>query len=164
MAKLRHIALSVPDPEAAARFYCEAFGLKRLRASRSALADGVFLSDGVINVALLRFHDDEFAGLEPGTDERGKDWFGLHHIGFWVDDMDATEKKIADAGGRYLMGRPEAGAAKTFYEMKFRDPNGVMLDITHTGWGGAVKEVVPADEPASRKAQEKLTAAVGAGR
>lgn len=156
MARLRHIAFSVPDPEAAARFYCEAFGMRRLRDTQTPLADGVFLTDGTVNVALLRFHDDGFAGYEAGVDERGKDWFGLHHIGFWVDDVDATEAKIAAAGGRYLMGRPEPGKASTFYEMKFRDPNGVMVDITHTGWGGAVKNVVPAEEAGRAK---KTTAA-----
>ena len=30
MAKLRHIAITVPDPEKAAKFYMEAFGLQRV--------------------------------------------------------------------------------------------------------------------------------------
>lgn len=30
MAKLRHIAITVPDPEKAAEFYTKAFGLKRV--------------------------------------------------------------------------------------------------------------------------------------
>ena len=29
MAKLRHIAITVPDPEKAAQFYLRAFGMKR---------------------------------------------------------------------------------------------------------------------------------------
>ena len=37
----------------------------------------------------------------------------------------------------------------TFYEMKFRDPNGVIVDATHLGWRGAAKDVVAKkDEPA----------------
>jgi methylmalonyl-CoA/ethylmalonyl-CoA epimerase len=32
----------------------------------------------------------------------------------------------------------------SFYEAKYRDPDGVVFDLTHTGWRGAVKEVVPA--------------------
>ena len=36
--------------------------------------------------------------------------------------------------------------------MKFRDPHGVIIDCTHLGWGGSVKDVVPADE----KEREKL--------
>ena len=30
MAKLRHIALSVPDPQATAAFYIKAFGMKQV--------------------------------------------------------------------------------------------------------------------------------------
>jgi methylmalonyl-CoA/ethylmalonyl-CoA epimerase len=37
----------------------------------------------------------------------------------------------------------------TFYEVKYQDPNGIVFDITHSGWRGAVKEVVPAREGAA---------------
>ena len=54
------------------------------------------------------------------------------------------------------MGRPEEndGDMKdTFYEEKYRDPNGVIFDITDLGWGGAVKEVKPVDEDQAGPAQ-----------
>jgi len=51
MAKLRHIALSVPDPEAAAKFCEQAFGMTR---AGNAMR-GVYMTDGVMNVALLNF-------------------------------------------------------------------------------------------------------------
>jgi len=35
--------------------------------------------------------------------------------------------------------------------MKFRDPHGVIVDCTHLGWGGSVKDVVPADEAEREK-------------
>ena len=87
------------------------------------------LSDGVMNVTLLKFPTDEMAG-----DERGKDFVGLHHIGFLVDDLKEAEKQVEKAGGKYLMGRPDGDAPNTFYEEKFRDPNGVIFDISHLGW------------------------------
>ena len=141
MARLRHVAMSVPDPWETARFYEEAFDMKRVGETDSELAQGVYVSDGVITVALLKYKTDEWAGKVPGVDERGKDYVGLHHLGFWVDDLDEAERKIEDAGGRYFMGRPEADEPSTFYEMKFRDPNQVIVDVTHLGWRGAVKEV-----------------------
>ena len=49
MAKLRHIALSVPDPEKAADFYCEAFDMERVGKTDSPLATGCDVSDPVIN-------------------------------------------------------------------------------------------------------------------
>ncbi len=146
MAKLRHMAMSVNDPDKTADFYCEAFDMKRVGTTDSPLAKGVYVSDGVITVALLKYKSDHWAGYVEGEDERGKDFVGLHHFGFWVDDVEETEKKIEAAGGKYLMGRPDADAPSTFYEIKYRDPNGVIIDITHLGWGGSVKEVVPKDE------------------
>ncbi|MDP3767881.1 MAG: VOC family protein, partial [Dehalococcoidia bacterium] len=66
MAKLRHIAISVPDPEKSAQFYEAAFGLTRVGTTDSPLATGVYLSDGVINVALLKYKTDDAAGKERG--------------------------------------------------------------------------------------------------
>jgi methylmalonyl-CoA/ethylmalonyl-CoA epimerase len=149
MAKLRHIAMSVPDPWKAAEFYEKAFGMERVGETDSELARGVYISDGVITVALLDYKTDHWAGYVEGEDERGKDFVGLHHIGFWVDDLEEAEAKIESAGGKYFMGRPEKDEPNTFYEMKFRDPNGVIVDATHLGWRGATKDVVAKeDEPA----------------
>jgi catechol 2,3-dioxygenase-like lactoylglutathione lyase family enzyme len=135
MAKLKHIALSVKDPEATAQFYERAFDLHRVGKTDSALAEGIYLSDGVINIALLLYKTDEMAGYVEGEDERGKDFEGIHHMGFMVDSLEDTEKKIENAGGKYLMGRPNGSAEpNTFYEMKFRDPQGVIVDVTHLGW------------------------------
>ena len=127
MAKLRHFALSVPDPEAAAAFYQQAFGLERVGGSDHDGATGVYLSDGTINLALLRYKTDEAAGGEPG-----KDHFGVHHFGFEVDDVAETSARIEAAGGSYLMG--EESHTGGFYEIKYRDPNGVIFDINKGGW------------------------------
>lgn len=56
--RIRHFAISVPDPWAAAEFYENAFGLEELGETDSKLAEGVFLTDGVVNLALLKFKDD----------------------------------------------------------------------------------------------------------
>lgn len=78
--KLRHLAISVPDPEKAAEFYMSAFGMEKVTSVKADLADGVYLTDGTINVALLRYKDDA-----PMGEGKTKDWFGVHHFGFWVD-------------------------------------------------------------------------------
>ena len=134
MAKLKHIALSVKDPEATAQFYEDAFDLKRVGEVNSALAEGIYLSDGTINIALLLYKSDEMSGYVEGEDERGKDWEGIHHMGFLVENVKDTERKIENAGGKYLMGRPDGPEPNTFYEIKFRDPQGVIVDVTHLGW------------------------------
>ena len=132
--KLRHIALSVPDPWATAEFYINAFGFKKVGETDSSLARGVYLSDGVMSIALLNYKTDQAAG-----EERGKDFVGLHHIGMWVDDIAAARADAEAAGGTYYMGEvPVKG--NIFYEVKYRDPNGVIFDLTDHGWGGAVKD------------------------
>ena len=118
MAKLRHIAITVPDPDATATFYEKTFGLERVYKSNF----GVLMSDGTVSLAILRFPNNETAG-----DERGKDFFGLHHMGFVVDDIEAARKKIEANGGRYHMKVPSRQHSAT--EEKFRDPNGVVFDI-----------------------------------
>ena len=124
MAKLRHIAIVVPDTEAAAKFFEQAFDMKRVGTGRRAL----FMSDGTMNLSLLQ-------------KESESEKVGLAHFGMWVDDLDEAEKKVVAAGGRYLAGRPTS--PKSFYEAKYQDPTGNVFDITHLGWSGAVKEVMP---------------------
>jgi lactoylglutathione lyase len=123
MAKLRHIAIIVPDPEQAARFFEQAFDMKRAGKARR----GLYVSDGTVNVALLK--------------REGEEELGLYHFGMWVDDLDAAEKQAAEAGAHYLAGRPTS--PNSFYECKYQGPDGLVFDLTHTGWVGAVKEVVP---------------------
>ena len=86
-SRIRHIAIIVPDAEEAAKFYEQALGFKRAGTARR----GIYLSDGVINVALL-------------TKEHENEKLGLYHFGVWVDDLDASEKQVVDAGGSYLAG------------------------------------------------------------
>ena len=62
------------------------------------------------------------------------------HLDLWVDDLDEAEKKVTQAGGSYLTGRPTS--PNSFYEAKYRNPDGVVFDLTHNGWAGATKEVV----------------------
>ena len=61
MAKLRHIAMSVPDPQQSAKFYCEALGMTVVGEANSATATGVYLSDGTISLALLKYRTDQAA-------------------------------------------------------------------------------------------------------
>ncbi len=132
MAKLRHIAIIVPDPEEAANFFEKAFDMKRVGKARR----GLYVSDGTVNVALLK-------------KETENEKIGIYHFGMWVDDLAEAEKKVSDAGATYLAGRPTS--PNSFYECKYRDPLGIVFDITHNGWAGAVKEVVPAEEPKEKQ-------------
>ena len=47
------------------------------------LADGVFLSDGTLNMAILKFKTDQLG--------KGMDYRGLHHFGVLVEDVEEFE-------------------------------------------------------------------------
>lgn len=132
MAKLRHIAVHTPDPEKTAEFYKRVFDLVEVGRTDSPIAKGVYLSDGTINMAVLRFKTVEAADRQDGLGPV----FGLHHFGFWVDDMEETRRRLDEAGAQYRFGRAES-ATTSFFEEKYKGPDAVMIDITPHGWVGA---------------------------
>lgn len=122
MARLRHLAICVNDLDKAADFYEKTFGLKRVgRDDIEQLGSGIYLSDGVINLALLKLNDPNAR-------------MGVHHFGFQIDDADATAKKIEENGGKFFfnLGDPKHGN----FESKYKDPEGVVFDISEHGWLG----------------------------
>jgi catechol 2,3-dioxygenase-like lactoylglutathione lyase family enzyme len=67
MARIRHIALATDDPPKTAEFYKQYFGLTELyRRPRDTGAKGVWLSDGYIYFAVLRYGEPGVAKLGPG--------------------------------------------------------------------------------------------------
>ncbi|MGH7816061.1 MAG: VOC family protein, partial [Candidatus Binatia bacterium] len=94
MAKIKHIAIRTHDVEKTAAFYKEAFGLEQVGVGQS----GVYLTDGYLNIAILSFRPV----VEGETMKLGVD-----HVGFHVDDVDATVAKIRALGGKALNERNE---------------------------------------------------------
>src|ERR1700722_19122167 len=127
---LRHVALSVADPWETAEFYKQTVGLEEVTEIDGPLAEGVFLTDGVVNLAILHFKSDEAA---QGT---GADFVGLHHIGFWVDDVIVAGQQARAAGGTWIMGDPNNPDG---YEVKHTDLSGIIFDIAAHGWAGSQK-------------------------
>jgi catechol 2,3-dioxygenase-like lactoylglutathione lyase family enzyme len=128
MAKLRHIALTVTDLKRETEFYEKVFGFTKHSESEAAVS----LSDGVMNVTLLKYRVDRYAGAE-----HGKAVIGIDHIGFIVDDpaeFAGMDQRIKDNGGVFHS-KAQAGMA---LEIKYSDPHGVIFDISepeHT-WKG----------------------------
>ena len=114
MAKFRHIAMTVPDPEKTAAFYEEVFELKRVREQHNV----IMLSDGVINLALIRRPNEPY----PKVD----------HFGVEVDDIRKVIAKIEEKGGQLNQETPKD--VMTDAEIKYADPNGVVFDISQVGW------------------------------
>lgn len=130
MAKLRHIAVQVPDLEKAAKFYESALEMKRVAKTTSPIGDAIMLSDGVMNLTLLNF--------PPGTKGQinGPDWAGLHHFGFVVDNEPETVRKIEENGGAFFF-KLESDHPGVDVETKFKDPFGIVFDVSEHGWKGS---------------------------
>ena len=137
MPKIKHIAISTQDVDKTAKFYIEVFGMKEVGKVNSPGARGYYLTDGDINLAILNFKNDAVAGVE-----RGKDWSGIHHIGFQVESMEAITERLTAAGSEpredvnKALGVGAHGHRYANVEVKYSGPDGVMLDVSESGWVG----------------------------
>jgi methylmalonyl-CoA/ethylmalonyl-CoA epimerase len=132
MPRIKHIALTTKEPAKVAAFYKEAFGMRELRRSPNG---AVFLSDGYINLAILNHKTEKDADVGA----HGPNFDGIHHIGFEVEDLDEAVERLDRAEARQLTekGAPDVAMGGTRnFEMKWSGPDGVVIDISHTGWEG----------------------------
>ena len=117
-------------------FRSEAFGLKEVGKINDPGTRGCFLTDGDINLAILNFKSDTAAGVE-----RGKDWSGIHHIGFQVESLGAIGERLTRAGSKRRTDVEQALGVgghqpQGNVEVKYTGPDGIMLDVSETGWIG----------------------------
>jgi catechol 2,3-dioxygenase-like lactoylglutathione lyase family enzyme len=75
MARLRHIAVCVKDLDKAASFYERVFDLRRVEREDLDIGSAIYLTDGVINLALLNFKGAKGSGLEDAAS-----FVGAHHF------------------------------------------------------------------------------------
>lgn len=129
MARLRHIALAVKDLEKSAAFYERVFKMKRCQRKSSEIADVIYLSDGEINLALLKYKGKRGSGLDDPDN-----FVGTHHFGFQVDNLEEAHAAIEAAGGKFFFDLGKTDEVE--FERKFKDPDGIIFDISHKGWIG----------------------------
>jgi catechol 2,3-dioxygenase-like lactoylglutathione lyase family enzyme len=131
MAKIKHIAIRTNDIEKTAAFYREAFGLEQVGVGQS----GIYLTDGYLNIAILNMR-----GVVEGETMK----LGVDHVGFQVDDVDATVEKIRSLGGKPLNPRNEVrhsdpSKPQSYFEVKCVAPDDQVIDVSNAGWVGASK-------------------------
>jgi len=93
LLKIRHLAFASEHPGKAAEFYKSAFGFQELsrfgldpdRPDEARRPSGVFLTDGTLNVAILKFPENM---LGKAGDQ------GIHHFGVVVEDVEAWPDRI----------------------------------------------------------------------
>ena len=138
MAKLKHIAIATQDPDKTADFYKEVLDLQVVGKVDNDNAEGYYLSDGHVNLAILHFKNEIVAGEEFGTE-----YSGIHHIGFEVEDMTEVEAKLREGDysprdeiNAVLKSEMGNGHGGRNVETKYGGPDGVMIDISQGGWVG----------------------------
>jgi len=140
MSKIKHIAVSAKDADATAKFFIDVFGMKEVGKFDGHGARGYYLSDGDLNLAILNFKNDAVAGAE-----RGKNWYGIHHIGFHVESLDEIHAKLAAAGSHprddvnAALGVGRGQRQESNVEVKYAGPDGIMIDVSETGWDGTAR-------------------------
>ena len=113
MPSIRHLAIMCQDPSAMAEFYKGTFDLHEVARQGPV----VYLSDGYINVALLKARE----GVKPG----------IHHFGILVEDMDETRKRLALAEVPDPTQKPQDGR---YAELGATDVEGNKFDLGVDGW------------------------------
>ena len=142
MPKIKHIAMTAKDPQKVANFYMELFDMKEVGRSGDS---HIYLSDGEMNLTIRTVK----AAGSPDVGEGGAGFEGIHHIGFTVDDIEDYSEKAIKAGAKMLSPMQVAAAAvsgsestvktrpdRSNAEVKISGPNGVVLDMSESGWIG----------------------------
>lgn len=131
IGKLRHIAINTDDPVKTSEFFRNVFGMEEMyRMGLEGDAEGaLYMSDGTINLALIRINRPEFPNYEPK---------GLNHIGFIVEDLEKAVD-LAERNGATTALTGHQIREGEFWEHKMIGPDGVQLDlydIKGRGWPG----------------------------
>ena len=104
------------------------FGLTELRRTPSDTgAEGVWLSDGYIYFAILKYGGEDTPNLGDGPSTVKE----LHHIGFTL----MTEEACTTIEEASATGCP--GGSKV--NRKYKGPDGVMIDLRARGWDEQIK-------------------------
>jgi catechol 2,3-dioxygenase-like lactoylglutathione lyase family enzyme len=158
MARIRHIALVTDDPAKTAEFYKQHFGLTELyRRPGDTGEKGVWLSDGYIYFAILKYGEPGAPKLGPGQTSEMR---GIHHIGFYVDDEQATAKGLREDNYKpvpipqYDNRQDRMAAMGDAANLKYLGPDEVQIDIRSRGWNEAISfamqryDLTPVEEEA----------------
>ena len=133
---LKHVAIAAQNPDESVKFFTDILGWRVAGQIDSRNATGFYVTDGVINIALLKFKNRPAAGMEYA-----EDYAGLHHLGFQCDDIEAIVERFETSG---FAPRHDINIAqglgknphKDNAEYKMRGPENVTVDVSERGWVG----------------------------
>jgi predicted enzyme related to lactoylglutathione lyase len=121
MARLEHVNVTVSDPDAAAASLCNLFDWK-VRWAGASLGSGrsVHVGDDGSYVALF-----SFGSPDAPKQESYRTVGGMNHLGVVVDDIDATEARVKQAGFTPT-NHADYEPGRRFY---FVEANGIEIEV-----------------------------------
>ncbi|WNC71339.1 VOC family protein [Thalassotalea psychrophila] len=134
--KLKHLAMASADPDASRDFFVNVMGWSVAGVVASRNANGYYVTDGNVNLAILNFKNGPAAGKEFP-----QGYVGLHHIGFQCEDIEAMVGEFQENGyqPRHDVNLAQGlgkNPAKDNAEYKMNGPENIMVDISERGWVG----------------------------
>jgi catechol 2,3-dioxygenase-like lactoylglutathione lyase family enzyme len=137
MAKLRHIAFMVNEPQRLFDFYHNVLGVEQVRVSPSG---SIHVVDPYFNMALLQIEGGELevVGTHRSDGSEADQRQGINHFGFVVDKLDDVLQKLPEGirfGESPQNGRPA--------ELRIIDPWGNNFDLSSRGFLGQEERRLP---------------------
>ncbi|PYN18335.1 MAG: hypothetical protein DME05_01220 [Candidatus Rokuibacteriota bacterium] len=84
-----------------------------------------------IYFAILKYGGDDTPNLGEGTSTKG-----VHHIGFYVDDLEQACATLESASATECQGSSKVNR-------KYKGPDGLMIDVRARGWDEQIKARMP---------------------
>jgi glyoxylase I family protein len=135
--KISHIGMCVTDLERSVTFYCGALGFQRAEAyefsqgldaimemERTSLRSQFIRRDDGFSIELLQLINPAPTG---SRERRPLNQFGLTHLSFYVEDIQATARELAKHGGQvHEHTATDLGFVKLIY---CSDPDGIRVEL-----------------------------------
>ena len=137
MAKLRHVAFIVKDPDRLYEFYHHLFDVEKVRHGPTG---AIHVIDGLFNLAFLKQNvsDSPVINTHRADGEEIDQVQGINHYGFLVDNVEQALSQLdisLQRGETPQNGRPA--------EMRFIDPWGNKVDLSARGFLGREEKKLP---------------------
>ena len=124
LKKVDHIGINTLDIERSVQFYEEMFGFKEINRADMGEVTLVYM-EAFPGFSLELF--DLRGNTEAG--ERPENLQGLRHFAFYVDDIQAWNKKLKEKKADFVMELTKMDQIKR-YGILIKDPDGVIIELT----------------------------------
>jgi len=139
MNRIVHLALKVEDLERTTEFYQKVFGFKEMNTERVRDHTSRHLSDGVLDVALIKYDAD----TESAESRAAGEGPCIHHFAVEVDNVERATTQVRAYGCEIIS---DPGVVP----VKFRAPGGTVCELVPKG-----RYKKPAVQSQARKKSKK---------